>query len=682
MPDGFTEERKNIMLIQRFIPGFRALIFQMGIFSHFALALAGAAGLGLAEDAVAGGLQARAGFAPRQGCVPQGPPDGYYDTTRPCRDQGGDLQAVPDEDDRWICSNIDINDTFCIVGSKDALPCAGLYKHVECCNHAYDRPALDPFHCAAACPGGHKAVGRRCVVDQEEVRDGYVFDLGPIPLVASHVGELLRVTATVANGRVEFELPPPLALSATGDQLVAAVNLPPGPDLQGTQRALTEHPATLRAQFFKERSGVEIRSTLVVFTVTALAKREPIVVFQNPADVIPQDSPLPTYGHKNLSYALAGASSMVTLIGERNRTLQLRPLSQVGQSLVVTLLAADPGAFLGALRLTVSLLFDCQPLKDPAPPHFFAYQNPNYENAARNADLARTAGVGDFPGFCDALRRGGSPTTPEVYPQLFEQHPLPPGVAHILERMLSLGALNAAQRISLTGQTDDTFHDYPLHIVAAQNGAFVPLARNLMRENQYVIYLQGYLGRTALMIAAEAATAGEERMFDYVLDNTPEGYLDYPQIPSVIVMETREIACPPESSRSVCSMRAALHYAAEADNPYRIGRLREKGADLNAEDRDRRTPLHLAVIAGNAAAVRALVELGAVVNARDKDEYAPIHYAVDSTVEVVCALFSRDADFQKELETPDGHTAGKIAEDNNKRELARHLQDPGECFRD
>ena len=62
---------------------------------------------------------------------------------------------------KGVCSGVDINDTFCLAGTGSALPCLGLFDHVRSCN-LLGRPALDPWHCGAACPGG-KASGARCL---------------------------------------------------------------------------------------------------------------------------------------------------------------------------------------------------------------------------------------------------------------------------------------------------------------------------------------------------------------------------------------------------------------------------------------------------------------------------------------------------------------------------------------
>ena len=64
-------------------------------------------------------------------------------------------------EDEFFCSEIDLNDTFCLTNSAEALPCAGLYEHVRSCN-SVNRPALDPWHCGGLCPAGKMARGRMC----------------------------------------------------------------------------------------------------------------------------------------------------------------------------------------------------------------------------------------------------------------------------------------------------------------------------------------------------------------------------------------------------------------------------------------------------------------------------------------------------------------------------------------
>ena len=83
------------------------------------------------------------------------------DNPAECERLGGELQAAGGEADR-ICSGIDINDTFCIIGSVDAFPCAYFFAHVKECNDDHNRPALDPWHCAKQCADGLRARGARC----------------------------------------------------------------------------------------------------------------------------------------------------------------------------------------------------------------------------------------------------------------------------------------------------------------------------------------------------------------------------------------------------------------------------------------------------------------------------------------------------------------------------------------
>ena len=77
-----------------------------------------------------------------------------------CLAFGGVREAVPDLAHPGVCSEVDINDTFCFLEAGEALSCRGLFEHVRDCN-ALNRPALDPWHCAAAC-GDKQARGRRC----------------------------------------------------------------------------------------------------------------------------------------------------------------------------------------------------------------------------------------------------------------------------------------------------------------------------------------------------------------------------------------------------------------------------------------------------------------------------------------------------------------------------------------
>ena len=86
------------------------------------------------------------------------------DTEATCRMLDGEVQTHSRTGTK-ICSGIDHNDTFCIVGADSAFPCVGFFRHVRRCNDDFNRPALDPFHCAAPCPSGLRARGAKCAAD-------------------------------------------------------------------------------------------------------------------------------------------------------------------------------------------------------------------------------------------------------------------------------------------------------------------------------------------------------------------------------------------------------------------------------------------------------------------------------------------------------------------------------------
>ena len=72
-----------------------------------------------------------------------------------------DLSAAHGEGS-GVCSEVDINDTFCLAHGGMALRCLGLFNHVRSCN-LVGRPALDPWHCGRACAEGKSASGARCL---------------------------------------------------------------------------------------------------------------------------------------------------------------------------------------------------------------------------------------------------------------------------------------------------------------------------------------------------------------------------------------------------------------------------------------------------------------------------------------------------------------------------------------
>ncbi|NRB17608.1 MAG: ankyrin repeat domain-containing protein [Rhodobacteraceae bacterium] len=76
-----------------------------------------------------------------------------------------------------------------------------------------------------------------------------------------------------------------------------------------------------------------------------------------------------------------------------------------------------------------------------------------------------------------------------------------------------------------------------------------------------------------------------------------------------------------EPSQSEIAAYDGLHRAAHIDDVAEITRLAARGADLNARDRNDRTPAHVAAFASNDAALRALAAAGADMNALDDELY-------------------------------------------------------------
>ena len=85
-----------------------------------------------------------------------------------CRALQGGGEAAParleGDGELRVCSGVDKNDTFCILDSRDGLPCRGLFRHVLRCNVAFNRVALNPFFCGKECEDSSKpnAVGGEC----------------------------------------------------------------------------------------------------------------------------------------------------------------------------------------------------------------------------------------------------------------------------------------------------------------------------------------------------------------------------------------------------------------------------------------------------------------------------------------------------------------------------------------
>ena len=95
-------------------------------------------------------------------CVPLSEDFGTLSDKALCRIFGGNMDESPD-----VCSGMDANDTFCIMGAEEAdgvlaFPCRGLFKHLRSCNLQFNRRALNPFFCGKKCETPEEAFGAGC----------------------------------------------------------------------------------------------------------------------------------------------------------------------------------------------------------------------------------------------------------------------------------------------------------------------------------------------------------------------------------------------------------------------------------------------------------------------------------------------------------------------------------------
>lgn len=97
-----------------------------------------------------------------------------------------------------------------------------------------------------------------------------------------------------------------------------------------------------------------------------------------------------------------------------------------------------------------------------------------------------------------------------------------------------------------------------------------------------------------------------------------------------------------------------LHWAAANGNKKILGKLVEVGADVEAQDKEKRRPLHLASFNGHTEVVKILIGLGAEKIARDSIGMTPLHYAIRNKQEEVVKLFLRYKDSGKDIQDDSG----------------------------
>ncbi|KAJ0398645.1 hypothetical protein P43SY_009940 [Pythium insidiosum] len=104
--------------------------------------------------------------------------------------------------------------------------------------------------------------------------------------------------------------------------------------------------------------------------------------------------------------------------------------------------------------------------------------------------------------------------------------------------------------------------------------------------------------------------------------------------------------------------------------------LLERGADVDARDKEGRSVLSWAALSSDASVVRLLLERGASVDAKDKDGRTALHWAAGwSKIDVVRLLRERDADV--EAKDTDGRTALHHAANRSQTDAVRELLELG-----
>jgi ankyrin repeat protein len=87
--------------------------------------------------------------------------------------------------------------------------------------------------------------------------------------------------------------------------------------------------------------------------------------------------------------------------------------------------------------------------------------------------------------------------------------------------------------------------------------------------------------------------------------------------------------------------RTPLHLACSGGHLNIVELLVQKGADLNVQDSYSRTPLHLACSGGHLNIVELLVQKGADLNVQDKDSRTPLHFLRGQTCQKISPFFHR-----------------------------------------
>ena len=318
-----------------------------------------------------------------------------------------------------VCKSVDTDDTFCVVGSKDAFPCQGLYKSVLICNQ-YGRPAKNPFICGEKCADDEFACGSKCVEGGIAPPDKI------LPVARGYSGEVFRITATAVvdpgGGQFEIERGREISVAVVADSDAAGAVLI-RPNLRLWPNRIFD---VINAKFSCGGLANFSGSAQFAFTVTTIASPRS-QTFGFGAGVAGDGVEYHRRGAGTLS--VGGDFGGLTfekvdgpdgIFVSEGGTLSADASWSVGDTATITAFATSPD-FKGKLSLTASARFidpfsgrlvpaDCQL---PSPADYRSHRSgpdcrdgrcPGLDFSVYNAALA-----GDAERLCEALRAGGSP---------------------------------------------------------------------------------------------------------------------------------------------------------------------------------------------------------------------------------------------------------------------------------
>jgi len=243
-------------------------------------------------------------------------------------------------------------------------------------------------------------------------------------------------------------------------------------------------------------------------------------------------------------------------------------------------------------------------------------------------------------------------------PHLIHNHPRTPEKSPLYYAALC-GLLNMVEYLAKSHPDDinSTGHDgrTPLHAALRNGNSGVALA---LLEKGADANAQDNRGETPLQIAS---WRGDIEAMNSLLDHNAE--MDAMnrdnETPLSLASSKGNLGAvrllldrrPDLAYQQVALRRTALHVATIHGHQPIVQLLLDRGADINAEDRDCRTPLHLVADQGRDDIASLLLQRGAKVDVRDVSKLTPLHLA--SQFKVAEVLLGKDA--RVNANAKDGH---------------------------